>query len=91
MPVTSEIIHTYVSIYNINGHEVLSNNHNFCYICKPYLIYPIYDPLSIFLFDSHIWAFFANAYEVCTTIHKYFTFGSHICSLTSMTTPVFLV
>ena len=49
----------------------------------------IYDMLSI-LSLAVIFAF-ANAYNIFTTIHKDFTFGSHIYSFTPMTTYVLLV
>ena len=57
------------------------------YICKLYLFFHIYNPLSIPSFDSHM--FLANAYEVFTAIHNHFTFGS--CIFKSMTTYRFLI
>ena len=59
-------------------------------MCKQYLFFQIYDPLSIvylviilFFLSKCLWTFSA--------IHKNFTFGNHIGSFTSMTTYVFLV
>ena len=48
------------------------------YICNPYLFLHIYDPFGILCLA--VLFGFANAYEVFSGIHKYFTFGSHICS-----------
>ena len=43
-------------------------------------IFPLHQlTLKYSLFGSHI-SFLANAYEVFTAIHKYFTLDSHICS-----------
>ena len=41
--------------------------------------------LLVFIFVS------ANAYEVLSDNHKYFTFDSNICFFTSMDTEVFLL
>ena len=76
---TFEIVHTCVSVKNTKGHKVLSDRNKYftfvnhtCYFTSMTLKYS--------LFVSHI--FFSNANEAFTAIHIYFTFGSHICSLT---------
>ena len=73
-------------MYNV--HEVLSWQPQTFYICKPCLFFHIYDPLSIPCLEV---IFIANSYDLFTTIHKDFTFCSHACSITSMTTYRFLV
>ena len=46
MLITFEILYTCVSIQNTNAHEVLSDSLNY-FICEPYLLPDIYDPLRI--------------------------------------------
>ena len=52
-----------------NAHEVFGWQPQIFYIFKPYLLFHMYDPLSI----PYL------AYEVFTAIYKNFTFGSHTC------------
>ena len=86
MPIIFEIVHRSVSIQIINGLEVLSDSYkNFTFvnhICS----FTSMAPKVFFVWQT----FFAHAYEVFTTIHKYLIIGNHSCSLTSMIS-VFLV
>ena len=72
-----------------NAHDVISWQPHVLYICKPYLFCPIYYSWGIPCFT--VIFVFANAYTVFTVIHKHFTFGSYICSFTSITTYGFFV
>ena len=57
------------------------------YIWQPYLLSHLWS-VQYSLFCSHI--FFINVYEVLGDIHRYISFGSHICSFISIITSISL-
>ena len=67
-----------------NAYDVLSWQSQIFYICKPYLFFHIYDPLSILCLALILVS--VNVYDGFTEIHKDFIFGSHICCFTFMNT-----
>ena len=87
IPITFEIVHTFVSIQNANTHDMLCYNHKYFTFLSHILSFTSIIPLIFLIWQSYLF----YCHELFTAIHKCLTVGSHICLFRSMTTYVFLI